>query len=404
MRGRTAGALVVAAVALVIIDVLVAGSRGDRSPATGGAAGDAIPSIALASSVTSPTRSSVIVAMGNLDEPTNTFWELFLRPAGGTSWSLRTPPGVADNGGLVVAAPTTGPVTAGFLTSALLTFSPLAQSPDSGLTWSPGSLPSALVATPDAMAAGSGVAPDLWAVTGRATQTVLVSSGGLSSWRPIVTTHVLSGSVPGCSVGAINAVATGMTGQLLLGVSCTHSGRIGVLEGSPSGSESGVQHWRNFGPSLRTSGSAPSTSVLRLERTAAGIAGLADVNEGAASSLVAFWLEGATGRWTGSSPVVVPTHWKVMATAVGGGDGAGETVLLGSGSERRIEVTMGPGGPWVTLAQPPAGTASVASIGNETDAFVVSGSHFTVWAWSPGAAGWWRSAAITVPIQYGSSG
>jgi hypothetical protein len=184
--------------------------------------------------VTSTKQSSVILATGHLDDPANTLWQLFLRPAGSASWSLSTPPGVADNGGLVVAAPTSGPLTAGFLTSADLKFSPVAQTPDGGRTWLPGSLPAALIAAPDAIGAGAGT--DLWAIVSG--EKVEASTGDLSTWHPVVTTHDLATSVPGCPAVAATAVvatavAAGPVGQPLLGVGCAHGKQIGVLRPIP---------------------------------------------------------------------------------------------------------------------------------------------------------------------------
>jgi hypothetical protein len=39
--------------------------------------------------------------MGDLDQPDNTFWQAFVLSGVTPSWSLVTPKGVADNGGLV---------------------------------------------------------------------------------------------------------------------------------------------------------------------------------------------------------------------------------------------------------------------------------------------------------------
>ena len=50
---------------------------------------------------------------GPPDDPANTFYQLFERAAGASTWSLATPPGVADNGGLVVGPSVDGSVTAG---------------------------------------------------------------------------------------------------------------------------------------------------------------------------------------------------------------------------------------------------------------------------------------------------
>ena len=46
--------------------------------------------------------------MGGSAADHNNFWQLFVRPAGTGSWRLVTPPGVATNGGLVVASPGAG--------------------------------------------------------------------------------------------------------------------------------------------------------------------------------------------------------------------------------------------------------------------------------------------------------
>jgi len=51
----------------------------------------------------------------------------------------------------------------------------------------------------------------------------------------------------------------------------------------------------------------------------------------------------------------------------------------------------------------PDGASAVATVGDETDAFVSDNSVLTVWAWSPGSTSWRHAAAITVAIPYGSS-
>ena len=89
--------------------------------------------------------------MGRLHEPANTFWELFFHAPGATRWSLVTPPGVFDNGGLV-AGTSSGPLTTGFEPVQVLRYLPLAQTTDGGAHWTPALLPTALAAVPDALA------------------------------------------------------------------------------------------------------------------------------------------------------------------------------------------------------------------------------------------------------------
>jgi len=343
----------------------------------------------ISASTTTATGSSVLFAMGHFDSPENTFWELFLRPAGRSSWALQTPPGVASNGGLVVAASPSGALTVGFLTSALLKFSPLAESADEGTTWSPGELPFALTSTPDALAVGS--TGDVLAVVGPKGQRVLQTSGNLSAWDTVTTKQSLAGAASSCGVQAVTAVAYSPAGQTLVGLRCAHGGRVGVLLST------GTSTWQDIGPSLGSG----ATAVTRLVHTPDGVAGLAQVQSGTLASVVGFWGNGSTAQWAGSATLSIPAGWSLEATATGGGSGQGLAVLLGSGQQRRVEVVTGPGASWVTLPPAPRRASAVSVIGTEVDAFVVANSHLAVW--SDGPAGWSRAASITVPVPYGSS-
>jgi hypothetical protein len=337
--------------------------------------------------------------MGHLDDPANTFWQLFLRPVGSALWSLRTPPGVADNGGLVAAIPPTGPVTAGFLPSADLTFSPIARSTDDGRSWSPGALPAALVGVPDALTASA--SGRVLALVREDGQTVLSSPAGSSTWNRLVSTGTVAGEDPACRVSAISAVAFDGDSQPLLGLTCAAAGHIGIVTTSVHRLRGNASGWHDVGPVL-TAGRAGTATVARLESTPGGAAGLAVVQSSSGSSLVAFWTVGALDGWVESRPTTVPAGWTLESTMVGDGQ-RGVTVLLASGIRRRIEQVAGGGSAWTTLPSAPAGTDAVATVGDETDAFVPSGSRLAVWAWSPTSPTWSRTAVITVPIQYGSS-
>ena len=70
---------------------------------TDGAPAPAPPAIPLTSSVSSSSATWAALAMGNLHDPLNTFWQLVTLSGAGSRWAVTTPPGVASNGGLVVS-------------------------------------------------------------------------------------------------------------------------------------------------------------------------------------------------------------------------------------------------------------------------------------------------------------
>jgi len=381
----------VAAVAATVIGLTAMGSAG-------GAGRGSVPAAAISASTTTPTGSSVLIAMGHLHDLSNTFWEVFLKPAGTASWVLHTPPGVASNGGLVLAASPSGLLTLGFLTSAALKFSPVAQSTDGGAKWSPGELPSALTAAPDALAVGP--TGEVLALVATGDQRVLQTSGDLSTWHTLTTTNALAHAALSCGVQEVTAVAYSPSGHPLLGLGCAHQGEVGILTPSVP-SRTGTSAWHDIGLALG-SGSGDA-SVTRLVSTADGVAGLAQLRSGTRTSVVGFLGNGSTDQWAASARFSIPAGWAVKATATGGGSGQGLAVLLGSGDRRRVAVATGPGTPWVRLPQAPRSAGGVSGTGAEIDTFVARGSHLAVWAWSEGATGWRRTASITVPVPYGSS-
>jgi hypothetical protein len=381
-----------AAAAAAVIVLGTAGSSGGVPP---GASGPPVP---ISASTTNSSGSSLLIPMGHLDDPSNTFWEVFLRPAGSKSWVLRTPPGVASNGGLVLSGAPSGSLTVGFLISADLKFSPVAQSADGGDKWSPGEMPLPLASTPDALAVGP--SGDVLAIAASAQQSVLQTSGDLSSWRTLTSTKALTGVADSCGVREVTAVAYNDVAEPLLGLGCGQKGEIGMLaETAPS--VSGHPRWRDIALSL---GPGSGTAMVsRLVSTSSGVTGLGQVADGKLMSIVAFWGGGSTDQWSGPTSVSVPGGWSVKATAIGGGSGQGVAVLLGSGAQRRVEVVAGPGGSWMPLPPAPQAASGVATDGAEVDTFVVTGSRLAVWAWTPGASGWTQTASISAPVPYGSS-
>ena len=110
----------------------------------------------LSTSLVTATGTWAVAVMGGPAAEHNDFWQLFVRPAGTGRWRLATPPGVASNGGLVMASLGAGSVVAGFRPSQDLSFSPLATTHDNGTAWTPGLVDAALADVPDALAAAPG--------------------------------------------------------------------------------------------------------------------------------------------------------------------------------------------------------------------------------------------------------
>src|SRR5579863_5486555 len=129
MRQRQA---VLALVRAGLVTGLAAGCGSQAAPASAPAL--RVQTAPLSTSLVTPQGTWAVAVMGGSAATDNNFWQLFVRPAGASRWSLVTPQGVADNGGLV-AGGASGSVTVGFRPSQDLTFSPLATSTDAGRKW-----------------------------------------------------------------------------------------------------------------------------------------------------------------------------------------------------------------------------------------------------------------------------
>ena len=92
------------------------------------------PAPSLDTSLDTTAGTWAAVVMGGSAAQDNNFWQLFIRPAGSTRWKLVTPPGTADNGGLVLAD-AGGSLITGFRPSQNLTYTPLIQTSDGGQAW-----------------------------------------------------------------------------------------------------------------------------------------------------------------------------------------------------------------------------------------------------------------------------
>ena len=325
----------------------------------------------LATALVTAQGSWAIADMGGPAAAQQNFWQLFVRPAGTSRWSLVTPPGVADNGGLVAAGNTTS-LLIGFRASQSLAFSPLATSTDTGKNWAAGVLPAALANVPDALS----IAPSGQQLALLGNGTVDASTAG-GSWSQLTSVRALAASPAGRSCGLVgmNAMSFWPNGLKVVAGSCARAGVAGVFTDTNG-------TWQADGPVLPGQFSGDRVQVLRLSGTTALLA--------AGTSLFAAWYDG--GRWTVSAPLTGAGQPR----ASGFGAGGSAWVLLGAG---RVQVIGGPGSRWQALPAVPAGTAVLGAGGY--DALAVSGAVLTVWRLTAGA--WAKTQVITVPIVPGSS-
>jgi hypothetical protein len=354
----------------------------------------------LSTSLVTAQGTWAIAVMGGAAATHNDFWQLFARPAGASRWSLATPQGVADNGGLVAAGASTSLVV-GFRPSQNLAFSPLATSTDAGRHWTPGLLDAGLADVPGAIAVGPSGRVLALLQDGAIQAAPTASAAAAGQWTRLSTLTALAASAPGreCGLTGVNAVSFGPNDSPMAAGSCARPGVAGVFT-DVGGT------WRPAGLTLPGQGPRMGTvRALGLAATAGGDVALLAGSIPGGNSLFAAWWNGT--RWTVSAPV---TGGPVRA--VGFGSGGSAWLLLGSGSRVQAETIGGAGASWRALPPVPAGTQVLAPPGtgtlapgpaNSYDALAAAGATLTVWRLAHGAS-WAKVQLITVPIQYGSSG
>ncbi len=382
------------ALALPALTGILLAACGSSAHAPSAAAAPSIPT-PLATSVQTSAGTWATVAMGHLEQPLNTFWQLLFRPAGSASWSNQVQAtAVATNGGLVLASPRGQGLLVGVRPTNLLTFSPLILTSGAGSPWSTGLLPEGLAARPGALAAAS--ASDMIAlVNGRDGAQVLTSTGGPSAWRTAITARALASTAAGrsCGLASLTAVAD-MTGTALAGGSCSRPGVVGVFAERAGG-------WRLLAPAPPQSLAHDRIEVLALQDDGNGLGALLGSSAGNGVSLVAAWY--GDGRWSGSQPLRVSAAEQV--SSFGPASGNGMFVLFAAPSgPAQLAVASSPGAAWRQLAPPPGKTATVAfGPGASVDALVVQDTVLSVWALTARASTWAHRQTVKVPIEFGSS-
>lgn len=391
---RVAMAVVVALTVGALLCACSQPSSPSGDPATPANASIPTP---MATSIQTVDGTWSSIPMGHLDQPLNTFWQLFFLPSGSSTWSNQVEAtAVATNGGIVLASDNGHSLLAGIRPSNLLTYSPLIDTSDAGATWSNGLLTEALTAHPNALAVnanGQGLA-----LVNGPSGTRVLSSDNLSTWRTLVSEPTLAASIPGrdCGLASIDALAYS-SGEAVVGAQCGRSGVVGIFT-------DGLGGWRRIGPVLPSSLRGTGVQVLSLDATDTGLSALLGVSGPAGTSLVGASTANGGVNWALSPAFRLKASEQVAS--FGPAPNSGFFVLSSGPSGDNLEVLDGPNSTWAALPPPPTGTATVA-FGSDpaVDALVVDQTVMTVWTLSTGSpSGWVKGQVINVPTEFGSSG
>jgi hypothetical protein len=368
----------------------VAAGCGTVPPASRQAARAAPPAPSLNSALVTTAGTWAIAVMGGRSAQHNNFWQLFIRPAGSTRWKLVTPPGTADNGGLVLASAGRSLIAA-FRPSQNLTFTPLTQTRTGGQAWSALSPVTArLASAPDALAMdpASGRLLALLA-SGAAAQ----AAPGDTRWAALTSRRALAATAPGrrCGLRALTAATFTLSGTPLLGGSCASPGTVGIFAETQGA-------WQAAGPAIPAALARQDIAVLRLTQTPQQTVALLQAGSGPAASLLAAWSTDSGGHWALSPPL--PLNGAAVTSTSFGAAGAAAVVLAGN----RGQIITSAGSHWQTLPALPPGTVTLAAGPGAISALAVHRARLTIWQPSPGSATWVKAQTIDVPIQFGSSG
>jgi hypothetical protein len=375
---------------------LLAGCGAAPAPRPARAVPVAKPS--LATSQQDAGETWAVVVMGGSSAAHNNFWQIFTRPAKSLRWTLATPPGAADNGGLAVTDVGGHSLVAAVRPSQALTFTPLAASRDGGAHWSQsGLLSSGLADFPSAFAGAPG--GSLIALNQQGTAELAARAG--AAWTRLASERSVAASPAGraCGLAGLTAAAFGPSGGALLAGACTRPGRVGIFA-SAGGT------WHASGPALPSSLAGRDIEVLGLAGAGEMNAALLQAGLGPAASLISAWPGDGSGQWRLTAPFGLHGR-QVLSVAFGAGGAVGVT-LTGGGA---LAVT-GPGGAWRALPALPAQAATLpaaaatlaAAPGGGFEVLVAHGGRLTVWQLAAGGTGWVQAQLLNVDIPYGSSG
>jgi len=354
--------------------------------------GSVVPVASMDTSLGGAAGTWATVLMGGSAAQHNNFWQLFFRPAGTSTWKLVTPPGTADNGGLVLAAGAGPSAISAFRPSQDLTFTPLIQTSDGGQAWSALSpLDAPLASTPAALALESAGSGQLLALTTASTAEQASPKAG--KWTTLASLRTLGATPAGrqCGLRALTAAGYLPSGVPLLAGLCSHPGVAGIFADRDG-------RWQAAGLTLPPSLAGQDLTVLRLVAVDNQTAALLQAGNGSDSSLLVAWSGPAAGQWT-ISPGLELNGAALMSASFGL---AGTVAAITGGGTAAVITSSARS--WQRLPALPRSTVTLAlGAAGQPDALAVHGSTLTVWQLATDGHAWTRAQVINVPIEYGSS-
>ena len=342
---------------------------------------DQVKPLSLATSVTTSADIWGVLVAGGKASGHENFWQLLVRPGGTAGWKLVTPPGVASNGGLLIAPLKGHALEAAFRPSQDLKFTPLASTVNAGYSWSSGLINADVASEPSALA-GDQATGDLLALLADGS----VEQGSASGhWKVIGTRSSLNRAIGHCGMSRLTGVAVTVNGTSLAGGDCTKPGVAGIFA-----YEGGA--WLRSGPSMPKELRRDEISVLALTPSLA----LLQAGSGArASVLVAAdssngWTVSGQARLDGAS----------VSSFATGANGAIGLVLTG----RRGLLLASPSGSWQTLTGLPERTQTLAlGPGKDLQALAPDRTIVSFYDYQPSSGTWTATGKLKIPVQFGSS-
>lgn len=367
------------------------------SPAGATASNPSPDSPVLATSINTAAGTWAAIPMGHLDQPLNTFWQLFFRSTGHTNWTDVTQSlATATNGGFLMSTSSGQILDIGLRPANRLTYSPIVSLPESGSAHATGLLPNALTSFPSALALDSRNGHSLALVKSGSGPEVLESTQTLFSWHTLTTQQSLAASVAGRACGLTKITAVGYdSGQALVGGDCRKPGKIGIFSLH-------ANVWQLAALHLPQSLAESSINLVGYQRSALGTWALLNATSTSGTHFLAAWVT-PNHHWSISPVLSMSSSMNISSFGSNSANGIFVNFAGPHGSVQ-ADILAGPTFSWRQLPTLPAGTTTLAfGPANQIHALAVNVTAFEDWVLSPNSRRWIEGQKMTVPIEFGSS-